>query len=248
MMKKGRRFSCVCFRGKAENPSQTRNMKDGLSAKDTNRLVTAKEMVKSDLEMECKLSKEKDKEDKRTCDSQLSVLKIQDVWLSLTGCLTSLRCLTLSRHKPHRDISLSEVTQCPDSSDSTNGSPWNTDSSNDGQTDKPIGLVDVPLSPQAEERREEDEEVVQAPPRAPCLGSSYLTGLSSYLSGEASQLFLAQWGRDMMLRMELVDIGGESGDATHTRYRTEWSMSEGDTQVAQGVWLPGVPNRFGVPH
>lgn len=44
----------------------------------------------------------------------------------------------------------------------------------------------------------------------------------------------------MTLRMELVDMGGESGDETHVRYRAELSLSEGDTQVALGVWLQRV--------
>ncbi|CAB1320641.1 unnamed protein product, partial [Coregonus sp. 'balchen'] len=182
MMKKGRRFNCVCFRGKAENPSQTREMKDGLSTKDTNRLVTAREMAKSDLETEYKLSKEKEKDDKRTrC-------VVVAYWLSHLAALSHPQ-----QTQAAQGHLLIRGHTVPDSSDLTNGSPWNTDSSNDGQPNKPIGLVDVPLSQHAEERWEEDEEMVPCPVPGVQLSDCYL-------SGGVSQLFLAQWGRDMMLR------------------------------------------------
>ncbi|CAB1350647.1 unnamed protein product [Coregonus sp. 'balchen'] len=157
-------------------------MKDGQSTKDSNRLVTATEMSKSDLEAECILSKEK--EDKTTCESQSPGLRIQDMWSS------GLRIQDVwSSGLRIKDV-------------------WSS-----GLRIQEVWSSGLRIQEVWSSGLRIQEVWWYRPLPMPGVHSlNYLSGGALY---SQSQLALAQWERDMTLCLELVGMGGESGDATH---------------------------------
>ncbi|XP_061764465.1 dystrobrevin binding protein 1b isoform X4 [Nerophis ophidion] len=155
---------------------------------------------------------------------QLGVLRPQELWFSMSQCL-SFRwppCLSLNRQdkKLTSDRLQSAGKQSSDSSSSANESP-------------------ARLSPSPNSKLKREKEEVQSkgaksrhvPFRGISRSSSRLPSTRQSSDSMFASVLLE---RETFLRIELVKEG-EEGDESH--YRAEWKLSERTKDLAEGVWI-----------
>lgn len=217
-MKRSQGFSSSFgFGEKHQEQSNDTDTKDGQAPlKDSNG-------ISATVMMELELVAEMEKVDAVCEPPQLSGFRPQELWLSMTRCLSFKWpvCLSLNRQCERKiayqaDLDQSESTPSLDTSDSTNGSSLSTSISDN--KDEGAGLV--------ENRKEEVRKGRAGPFSAP--------GVPRARLATDSVLGSVWLDREMVLRVELLDMGEESG---HRRYRAEWRLSDKNKELAQGVWL-----------
>lgn len=230
VMKRSQRFSRSFSFGEEQQPqSKNKDRANGHSPKDSNGVPVA-ELEESELVAE---GVHLDKQDSFCGTSQPprpSLFRPQELWLSMMRCL-SLRwppCLSLNKQSDRKvayqvDLDQSEDTQSSDSSISTNGNSTSTSTSDK----RDVALVES----KEEEVRARVDNNGPAPARVISRSSPRLPRVRQ---ASDSVLASASLEKEMFLRIELVDMGEESGDLC---YRADWRLSERTKELAQGVWL-----------